>query len=207
MANSKHWLFAHRAVAAALSSLLLWMTPVSGLAAMPSGNRISWDEFRAQITPRHKIRMLLPDGAHVEGYPLAIRPDAVDLRVTRTSNKQAHPKGESRIPRSSFSVVEVRKPRRAGKGIGTLAPIGIGAGILAAGLMSSDDTTFYNGVVTGSCTMGFGGVAGFFVGRAIDRRFETVVILPEKPPVQSSVALVDGPYTLSPSPDASPPRK
>lgn len=78
MANSKHRPFAHRAVAAALSSLLLWMTPASGLAAGAPGNRITWEEFRAQITPRHKIRMLLRDGSHVEGYPLVIRPDAVD---------------------------------------------------------------------------------------------------------------------------------
>ena len=181
MANSKHWLSAHRVVAAGLSSLLLWMTPASGLAAGAPGNRITWEEFTAQITPRHKIRMLLPDGSHVEGYPLVIRPDAVDMRVTRTSNKQTHPKGESAIPRSSFSVVEVRKPRRAGKVIGTLVPIGIGAGILAAGLTSSDDTVFYTGVAAGGCTMGFGAVAGFFVGRAIDRRFETLVIIPEQP--------------------------
>ena len=151
-------------------------TPIRSRRGVP-GNRITWEEFRAQITPRHKIRMLLPDGSHVEGYPLVIRPDAVDMRVTRTSNKQAHPRGETAIPRSSFSAVEVRKPRRAGKVIGTLAPIGIGAGILAAGLTSSDETVFYSGIAAGGCTMGFGAVAGFSVGRA----FETLVIIPEKP--------------------------
>jgi hypothetical protein len=157
------------------------MTPASGLAAEAPGNRITWEEFRAQITPRHKIRMLLPDGSRVEGYPLGVRPDAADMRVTRTSNKQAHPKGESAIPRSSFSVVEVRKPRRAGKLIGTLAPLGIGAGILAAGLVSSDESVFYTGIAAGGVTMGFGSVAGFFAGRAIDHRFETLVIIPEQP--------------------------
>ena len=181
MANYRRRVFSHRAVPAALCSLLLWLIPVSIHAAGAPRNRITWEEFQARITPRHKIRMVLPDGSRLEGNPLVVRPDAIDMRVTRTSNKQAHPKGNTAIPRSSFSVIEVRNPRRAGKLIGALAPIGIGAGILAAGVSSGGETEFYTGIAAGGCTMGFGAVAGFFVGRAIDRRFETLVIAPEQP--------------------------
>jgi hypothetical protein len=170
-----------RVVPAALCGLLLWLTPASIHAAGVPQNRVTWEEFQARITPRHKIRMVLPDGSRVEGNPLAVRPDAIDMRVTGTSNKQAHPQGNTAIPRSSFSVVDVRGPRWAGKLIGTLVPVGIGAGILAAGVSSGGETEFYAGIAAGGCTMGFGAVAGFFLGRAIDRRFETLAIVPEQP--------------------------
>lgn len=180
MANYKHPAFSHCGARAALCSLLLCLTPGAIRAAGAPRDRITWEEFQARVTPKHKIRMVLPDGSRLEGNPLVFRPDAIDMRVTRTSNKQAHPKGNSAIPRSSFSVVEVRSPRWAGKLIGTLAPIGIGAGILAAGVSSGGETEFYTGIAAGGCTMGFGAVAGFFVGRAIDRRFETLMIVPEQ---------------------------
>ena len=76
-------------------------------------------------------------------------------------------------------MVQVRSPRWAGKLIGTLVPIGIGAGILVAGVSSGGETEFYTGIAAGGFTMGLGGVAGFFIGRAIDRRFETLMIVPE----------------------------
>ena len=179
--NYTDQVFSHGAVPTVLCSLLLWLIPVSIHAEGAPRNRITWEEFQARITPSHKIRMVLPDGSRLEGNPLTFRPDAIDMRVTRTSNKQAHPKGNTAVPRSSFSVVEVRSPRWAGKLIGTLAPIGIGAGILAAGVSSGGETEFYTGIAAGGSVMGIGAVTGFFVGRSVDRRFETLVIVPEQP--------------------------
>ena len=179
MANLTRRGFSRRSLTAALCSVLLWLTPAAIPAAEVQLHRITWDEFQARITPRYKIKMVLPDGSRIEGNPVVVRHDAMDLRVTRTSNKRAHPKGDTVVPRSSISVVEARKPRWAGKLIGTVAPIGIGAGLLAAGLVSSDEQLLYSGIAAGGCTMAFGGIGGFFIGRAIDRRFETLEILPE----------------------------
>jgi hypothetical protein len=155
--------------------------PASPQAASTSQNAITWEELQARITPRHKIRMVLPDGSSVEGIPLAAPLDAIDMRVTRTSNKQAHPKGITTVPRSSFSVAELRSPRRAGRLIGTLVPVVIGAATAAVCASSKDEATFNGGIAIGAAIMGYGGVAGYFIGRVSDRRFETFVILPQPP--------------------------
>ena len=134
-----------------------------------------------RVTPRHTIRMVLPDGTRVEGYPLQAKPDALDIYVTRTSNKQAHPKGNATITRESLSVVQVRSPRWKGKLIGTLAPIGAGVALLAAGGSNTFtiEGELYGYLLAGGLTLGAGAPAGFFVGRAIDRRFDQFVIIPE----------------------------
>lgn len=162
-------------------SLFLLFAPVAVSAADAAENRVTWSEFSTRMTPKCTIRMVLPDGTHIEGRPLQVKPDAIDVRISRTSNKQAHRKGDAAIPRESVSVVEVRNPRWKGKLIGTLAPIGVGAAILAAGVAAnqgSDDV--YGYAILGGATMGFGAPLGFFVGRAIDRRFEQFIIIPER---------------------------
>jgi hypothetical protein len=161
--------------------------PLSFLLAASSGAglaqvRVTWSEFSTKVTPRHAIRMVMPDGTHIEGYPLQAKADALDIHVTRTSNKQAHPEGNATIPRESVSVVQMRRPRRAGKLIGALAPIGVGAAIMAAGIAGNQGSdAVYGYAVVGGLTMGLGAPAGFFVGRAVDRRFDEFVIIPEPP--------------------------
>ncbi len=164
----------------ALKWILLFTFTLAALnAADPASARISWSDFSMRVTPRHTIRMVLPDGTHVEGYPLHAKPDALDIYVTRTSNKQAHPKGNATISRESLSVVQVRSPRRMGKLIGTLAPIGAGVALLAVGGTSHIEGDFYGYIAAGGLTLGVGTPVGFFVGRAVDRRFDQFVILPE----------------------------
>ena len=164
----------------ALKWILLFTLTLAVLnAADSASNRITWGDFSMMVTPRHTIRMVLPDGTHVEGYPLQAKPDALDIYVTRTSNKQAHPKGNATISRESVSVVQVRSPRRIGKLIGTLVPVGVGVALLAAGGTNHIEGDFYGYLAAGGATLGFGTPAGFFVGRAVDRRFDQFVIIPE----------------------------
>ncbi len=66
-----------------------------------------------------------------------------------------------------------------GKLIGTLAPIGVGVALLAAGGTNQIEGEFYGYLVAGGLTLGAGTPTGFFVGRAVDRRFDQFVIIPE----------------------------
>jgi hypothetical protein len=162
----------HRTV---LLSFLLAALSHSGSAQV----RLTWAEFSTKVMPTHNIRMVLPDGTHVEGYPLVAKPDGLDLHLTRTSNRQAHPKGNTTIPRSSVSVVEMRRSRWKGKLIGTLVPLAAGIAIMAAGRNKGDDV--YGYIAVGGLTVGFGTPVGFLAGRAVDRRFDQFVIIPELP--------------------------
>jgi hypothetical protein len=103
------------------------------------------------------VRIVLPDGAELEGRPTSFRPEAMDLHVYRSSNRQAHPKGSLTLPRQTVTVVGIRPRtlRWKGRAIGTLLPIGVGAGV--------------------------GAPAGYFIGRASDRRFVPFAILPPEP--------------------------
>jgi hypothetical protein len=148
------------------------------LASLGSAQqRMSWSDFSARMTPRHTLRIAFPDGAVIESRPLEIKPDQINVRITGTSDRRTHPKGPAIIPRAAISVVEVRPPRSLGKLIGTLAPIGVGAALVGASFGHGDDT--YVRLVAGGLTMAAGGVGGFFIGRAIDRRFERIVIAGE----------------------------
>ncbi len=121
----------------------------SSLHAEPPA-RLTWDAFGAQATrPGCSIRMVLPDGTQIEGRLVSFRPEAVDLSVYKTSNKQAHPKGLITIPRKNVSVVEIRAKRRKGRLIGTLVPIGLGAAMLAGGLTQSDEGILYTMLAAG----------------------------------------------------------
>lgn len=150
----------------------------SSLYAEPLA-RLTWDAFGAQAArPGCSIRMVLPDGMQIEGRLVSFRAEAMELSVYKTSNKQAHPKGLINIPRKNVSVVEIRAKRHKGRLIGTLVPIGLGAAMLAGGLAQSDEGILYTMVAAGGLAMGAGAPTGYFIGRAIDRRFEQFVIVP-----------------------------
>jgi len=161
-----------------IPGLLFAACLLPGHAASQSPARITWDAFAAQVNAIRSLRMVLPDGTQIEGYPLAIRPDGLDLRVGKTSNPRAHPKGRITVARETVSVVEIRKQRRKGRLIGTLVPIGAGAAVLAGATVRSVESPIYGLLAAGGLTMGVGAPVGYFVGRAIDRRYQQFIIVP-----------------------------
>ena len=162
---------------AALLSLVF--TPLL-IAAPPS--TLSWGELAQLARPDWTIRVTLPDGTTVEGMPAQFELDALSMRIIRTSDKSLHPKGEISIPRAQIKVVGIRKHRSKGRLIGALVPVAAGIGVMAAGLaMGSGEQCFI--ICTGPVVVGAGaftavagGTAGYFIGRSVDRRFETVTV-------------------------------
>lgn len=155
---------------------------VPGSAAPKQQNQLTWDAFAALVNARSSIRMILPDGTLIEGHPITFRPEALDISLYKTSNRQLHRKGSMTIRRETVSVVDIRKARKRGRLIGTLVPIGAGAAMMAGATARSIEGPLYELLAAGALTMGVGGPAGYFTGRAVDRRFEQFIIIPEAKP-------------------------
>ena len=153
------------------------LLPASAASGRPA--QLTWDALAAQADTGCSIRMALPDGAVIEGHPLGFRPEAMDLRVYKTSDRRAHPKGRITIPRASVAVVEVRARRWKGRLIGVLVPIGAGAAMVGGAIAGAAEGALYGLLAGGGLTIGLGGPAGYFIGRAFDRRFEQFSIVPE----------------------------
>ena len=79
-----------------------------------------------------------------------------------------------------MTLVEIRARRWKGRLIGTLVPIGLGAGMVGGALARSVEGPLYELLAAGGLTAGLGGPGGYFIGRAFDRRFEQFVIVPEE---------------------------
>ncbi len=149
-------------------------------AAAPKSR--TWGELAQEVRPEWTVRVVLPDGSVVEGKPARFEPESLSMRITHTSNKSLHPKGDIAIPREQVKVVGIRKNRHKGRLMGTLIPAaaGVAAGIAVSA--GSDDFIIPSeafGAGFGAAVALVGGTAGYFIGRAFDRRFETVSIAPE----------------------------
>ena len=165
---------------------LLALAPVLN-AAQPTA--MSWSDLALSTRPDWTIRVVLPDGTAVEGKPARFEPDALLMRVVRTSNKSLHPEGEISIPRAQIKVVEIRKSRHKGRRIGALVPVaaGIGLGVALAASATSGNECTELGAIACSIAAGYGagiglgvavvgGTAGYFIGRSSDRRFEPFTV-------------------------------
>jgi hypothetical protein len=162
----------------AVSCTLLLVFTTAAVEGSNSGGRVTWDEFSTRVSPKHTIRMVLPNGTIIQGQALHLKDDAIEMHVTRTSNAVMQQKGNAIIPRASVSVIDVRSPRRAGKIIGTLVPIAAGLALGAAGVAGNQGSeSVYGYALVGGIIVAAAPV-GYFVGRAIDRRFDRFTIIP-----------------------------
>lgn len=162
-----------------ISALLCGACLIPGSAASDRPAQLTWEAFGAYVNGHCSIRMMLPDGTLIEGHPVTIRPEALEIAVYKTSNRHLHSNSRMMVPRESVSVVDIRKSRKRGRLIGTLVPLGIGAGLLAGATARSIESPIYGPLVAGGLTMVVGTPVGYFIGRAVDRRFERFTIIPK----------------------------
>jgi hypothetical protein len=160
-----------------LTACVLLFTVGAIAAAKPV--ETAWTGLGGLILSR-KVALVLPDGAAVEGEAVAVQPDALELTITKTSDPRGYPKGAASIPRSSISTLQLMEMRVVGRVIGTT--VGLFAGVvtgtvilLSNGLFAKTSTGQNVGAVT--VVIGFP-VAGFFAGRALDRRVTIIKVAP-----------------------------
>jgi hypothetical protein len=136
--------------------------------------QITWEGLPVLVG--QKVRIAMPDGAHIEGKATGVEADALAVDIRKTTNKAAYPTGRFLVPRAILRAVDVSHPsghwRVVGVGVG--GGIGVLMGVLAAGLSG-----FHNDQAeVGALTAGAIGIAagGYALGRMADRRTITYVI-------------------------------
>jgi hypothetical protein len=137
----------------------------------------AWEEL-ATIVGR-QVRLVMPDGARIEGRAIALEVDALGVDIRKTTNKTAYPKGRFLVPRSTLRAVDVVQSSTKRWRILCLA-LGGGIGYLAArGAINSEKSSGAGAGTLGLGTLAVGlPVAGYLIGAAADRRATTYIILP-----------------------------
>ena len=135
----------------------------------------TWEGLSAIVG--QKVRVVMPDGASIEGKATAVEVDALVVEIGKTSNKAAYPKGKFLVPRATLKAVDVQRPTMkwrilcvsVGAGLGVLA--GVFAKASTGGFIRSDALAGVFGAAAVAAPVG-----GYFIGRAADRRTITYVI-------------------------------
>ena len=162
-------------------SWLLILVPffLCGAADLP--RQMKWEELPTIVG--RNVSMVMPQGAAVNGKVSAVQGDTLILRVSRTTDKTAYPRGELRMARENVRTLELHskghKFRIIGTTLGFIA--GVAGGAAAAirvegGILSTDHQ--------GAAAAAFAGIAiastagGYFIGNAADRKSVTIQVVP-----------------------------
>jgi hypothetical protein len=145
----------------------------------PQQAQLKWGELQPHIAGK-KVALALPDGTAVEGKVRQVEADGLQLKITKTSDRKAQPKGVHLIPRQSVTFLRVTEYRWIGRLLCTVGAIGATAGIVAA-----QHIDVYEGaalvvvpVVVAGGSAGVG-VAGYYIGKKLDKRVTEIRIVKE----------------------------
>lgn len=156
----------------ALSHSLLW-------AGEPQQLQLKWSELGPRIEDR-KVALVLSGGTYIEGNVQRVVPEGMWLRVSKTSDHQAQPKGSHLIPRPSVSMLQVTDYRVLGRVLVTAGAVAAVAGIVAA---SNPDVSEGPGIVAIPVIAGAGiagaALAGYHAGKKLDKRVIEIRIVAE----------------------------
>ena len=155
---------------------LLCVARASVVAAEPGQVRLKWDELSSRITDK-KVALVLPDGTHVEGKAIGVEPDGLQMKVSKSSNRNTQPKGKHLIPRQAVSVIQVKEYRKTGRILVTTGAIAAASGIAAANYPD-----IYGGagliIVPAAVAGGIAGsaIGGYCAGKAFDKKVTEIRI-------------------------------
>lgn len=139
--------------------------------------QLAWSELEALVVDR-RAKTTLTDGTRIEGDVLAVRPEALVMDITKTSDKKAYPKGETTIPRNLVTGLQLVKLSGPGRAI--LGVVGGAGGLLLGGVIAC----FNPGagvVLAWTVFVPAGATGGYYLGKSIDRRHSKLTIVSETP--------------------------
>ena len=145
----------------------------------PRQLQLKWSELGPRVEDR-KVALVVPGGTYVEGKVQRVVPDGLWLRVSKTSDHKAQPKGSHLIPRPSVSMLQVTEYRKLARLLVTAGAIAAAAGIVAA-----NHPALYEGplvvIVPAVTAAGMVGVAigGYYAGKRLDKRVVEIHIVAE----------------------------
>jgi uncharacterized membrane protein YeaQ/YmgE (transglycosylase-associated protein family) len=159
---------------AVLSQSLLW-------AGEPRQLQLKWSELGPRVEGR-RVALVVTGGTYIEGKVQRVVPDGVWLRISKTSDHQAQPKGSHLIPRPSVSTMQVTEYRWLGRLLVTTAAVGAVAGLVAA---ANPDVSEGPGIVAipviGAAGIIGAAVGGYHAGKRLDKRVIEIRIVTEAP--------------------------
>ncbi len=153
--------------------VLVWVAPLQ--AGAPKEVAVRWEEL-APLVEKREIETVLTNGVHVRGRAEKVLPEALEVRVKKTSDAAVIPKGRTRIARELVTVLTVRWKGSLLRYM--LAPaMGMGGPILfgSAGLIGEANPVAVYGLLTVFA------IAGYFVGDWLDTREMRLVLVPQRP--------------------------
>ena len=145
----------------------------------PRQLQLKWSELGPRVEDR-KVALVVPGGTYVEGKVQRVVPDGLWLRVSKSSDHKAQPKGSHLIPRPSVSMLQVTEYRKLARLLVTAGAVAAAAGIVAA-----NHPDLYEGplvvivpAVTAAGIVGVG-VGAYFAGKRLDKRVVEIHIVAE----------------------------
>jgi hypothetical protein len=160
----------------ALFLTVLLLAGPGGAFAQTRPLEMKWSEL-SPLIGGHRVAVLLNDGISVKGEVVAVREDTILLDVSVPV--KGYQKGSGSIPRNSIALVDLERSRGAwGRTMGTV--IGVLGGMTLGGYVLAKE----NGPSAGAALATFlgiaagGSLAGYYAGRAIDKRVTQIKIVP-----------------------------
>jgi hypothetical protein len=124
----------------------------------------------------HTVKIVMPDGARIEGKATGVEVDALAIEIYKTTNKTNYPKGKFLVPRATLKAVDMDRPT----GHWRAAGLAIGGGVGAAVAFGAYELRGFRSVGRWEALLMAGAVAlpvgGYLIGRRADRRTITYVI-------------------------------
>lgn len=161
---------------------LLWAAPLLGA---PKEVAVRWEEL-APLVEKREIETVLTNGVHLRGRVEQVLPEALVVKVKRTSDPDLVPKGHTRIARDLVSELTVRWKR-------PLARILLPVAFYFAGQLGWSAASSGVGREPGNAEMYvvtvLSSIAGYAIGDVLDRRRLAVRIIPAAPSPTSSWAI------------------
>ncbi len=138
---------------------------------------VPWSELERLISFK-KVTIVLVSGDRIEGRVWGLEPDALVLRITKTTSPKTYPKRVTPVPRSEVMEIRLRQARYGRRVLGTAVGgvVGLVVGWYAARLICADESPGCTTPATAAFVGITGGMAtlGHLAGRDADRR-ETII--------------------------------
>lgn len=138
---------------------------------------LKWSEI-APLISSHVVQLTLSTGGTVRGEVATVRDDSLVIDVRNSSDSKAYPKGSASVPRSSVTLIKVERThgswgRTIGTTLGVLTGLAIGGYAAGSTADSAGKAIPLFLVIAGAIS-----VAGYFLGRSLDRQVTTIRIVP-----------------------------
>jgi hypothetical protein len=155
--------------------VLLWAAPLQAGATKEVAVR--WEEL-APLVEKREIETVLANGVHIRGRVEQVLPEALVVRVKRTSDPNLVPKGRTRVARELVRALETKWRRATARAV--LTPLGtwlLWHALLRTGAVDEETV----GAGQAILIYAVGGTAGYLLGWRIDQRRLLIKVLEASP--------------------------